>query len=108
MSPLLNKELILQKKTSLGGKNIGELVRNFFEKYNSDLGLDKTKQLVQEDVIKYMKYPINREQEKLNNGITAMVNSIEAQIFMELANLHGNKKLVDKYMLKAGKGIGVG
>ena len=41
---------------------------------------------------------------RLDNGINKIVGSMHHQVMMELSVLFGDKKLADKYMVKAGKG----
>ena len=54
-----------------------------------------------------MKIPKITEHERLRNGMYMTVRSMEAQVFMELARYFGDKKLADKYLMQAGKGLGV-
>ena len=54
-----------------------------------------------------MQFPKISQQQKLDISTNKTVNSMHNQVCMELASYFGKKKLADKYLMQAGKGLGV-
>ena len=79
----------------------------YFYKYLYEKNNHIMMQSMTKDVVELSSIPnLNdiQEQNKLLNAVYSSVNSMRAQVFIELANFFGEKKLVDKYLLEAGHG----
>ena len=101
------KEVLIKKKAVSFSDEIAKLSYSLLDKYLMEEDRKKTIQLLTDDAIKFMKFPKITERERLRNGMYMTVRSMEAQVFMELARYFGDKKLADKYLMQAGKGLGV-
>ena len=101
------KEVLIKKKAVSFSDEIAKLSYSLLDKYLMEEDRKKTIQLLTDDAIKFMKIPKITEHERLRNGMYMTVRSMEAQVFMELARYFGDKKLADKYLMQAGKGLGV-
>ena len=95
------KSWLMDHAYSIPKKDIEENKR-YYKKYNKTKNIKDRTNMLLDDVIKIMKLT---EFTRVNNPMLKTVNSLHNQVCMELASLFGKKKLVDKYMLKAGKGI---
>ena len=101
------KEVLIKKKAVSFSDEIAKLSYSLLDKYLMEEDRKKTIQLLTDDAIKFMKFPKITEHERLRNGMYMTVRSMEAQVFMELARYFGDKKLADKYLMQAAKGLGV-
>ena len=84
-----------------------KMIMKYSNKYSNEEDGAKRKNLVTDDVIKLMKFPEISEPERLRRAMLMTVKSMEAQVYMELANYFDDRKLADQYMLKAGKGLDI-
>lgn len=95
------KDEILNIKGGKSGKHV-----DYYLKYGvPELNRIKKTNLFKEDVSKLMKLPKIKEQKRLENAITTTCISMHNQVCLELATYFGKKRLANKYLYKAGKGI---
>ena len=96
---------VLEDEVSEDDKMVMKKINQYFIKYSKAKSIIERRDALAEDVKTQMQFPKILQQQRLDNSVKFTVNSMHAQVFMELASYFGEKKLADKYMVKAGKGI---
>jgi hypothetical protein len=96
---------VLEDEVSEDDKMVMKKINQYFIKYSKAKSIIERRDALAEDVKTQMQFPKILQQQRLDNSVKFTVNSMYAQVFMELASYFGEKKLADKYMVKAGKGI---
>lgn len=96
---------VLEDEVSEDDKMVIKKINQYFVKYSKAKSIIERRDALAEDVKTQMQFPKIHQQQRLDNATKSTVNSMHTQVCMELASYFGEKKLADKYMVKAGRGI---